>query len=563
MNPAAEVITEASPHIPTHSLEAEQSVLGAILLENAALATARELISDADFYRTGHQTIYRAMLELAERGDAIDNLTLTEHLGSNGLLDRIGGPAYLAELVSVTPSAANIRQHCRIVTEKTRLRQLQRLLLTATEAINNGANLERLASLVAPIQTLTSPEEDSANAAEVTEEDSLPAFPEDAWRGPFLDYRAAMDGTSEAPDTAHFAAFWATVAARLRRRVSFYMAFPHFANVFLVSYGTTGDSKTSAARQALRLLPPDGQVKVLRGIGSAEALGDWMAQPEGAPPVSHLLFVEEISTLLTRGGWEGSTVLSFLTETYDCPDVYEVPFRKNPVRVEEPTPTLLAGTTPEWFWKSMREIDIHGGFGNRLFFLTGRPKPPIPLPTKPHGEYLHRVQQALAQLDRIERCELVLEQQAKTLWAEFYHAWKITPWAPLTAAAVKRIPAYIIKLAMTYAALEQTVPVIRADQLAAAMKVGHYGARCAQRLMERHQLQTRQGQLESRVCQVLAGGPLPVWRIHQAISGRFSAEDVNRAIKSLEVPEIIRVVKRTSRGGPVYGLRHGAKRDET
>src|SRR5207247_1675819 len=147
--------------------------------------------------------------------------------------------------------------------------------------------------------------------------------------------------------------------------------------------------KTSAQRAGLKLLPDDGSVRLLRGIGSAEALGDWMQAGEGR--VSHLLYLEELGTLLSRGGWEGSTVLHFLTETFDAPDLYEIRYRKKPVKVIEPTPTLLAGTTADWFWKSMRDVDFHGGFGNRLFFLSGAPKDPIPLPGKPDALKLARI----------------------------------------------------------------------------------------------------------------------------------------------------------------------------
>jgi len=144
------------------------------------------------------------------------------------------------------------------------------------------------------------PREPAIGSVEDEEElrpaDDLGPFPEDAWRGPFAVYRDAMNGTSEAPDTAHFAALWAVAAACLRRRVSFYYAFPHYPNVYLVNYGTTGDSKTSAARQGLHLLPASG-VKLLRGVGSAEALGDWMQQSEEGAKTSHLLYIEELATL--------------------------------------------------------------------------------------------------------------------------------------------------------------------------------------------------------------------------------------------------------------------------
>src|SRR5262249_51373478 len=78
-------------------------------------------------------------------------------------------------------------------------------------------------------------------------------LPEAAWRGPFADYRAAMAGILEAPDSAHFASLWATAAARLRRRVWTYYAGTLYSNVYLVNFGTTGDSKTSAQRIGIGL----------------------------------------------------------------------------------------------------------------------------------------------------------------------------------------------------------------------------------------------------------------------------------------------------------------------
>jgi len=243
--------------------------------------------------------------------------------------------------------------------ERTIAEALAYVTETYTISTMNGITLPTVASVDA----------DEIQAAT----DELGMFPDDAWRGPFKDYRDAMHGTSEAPDTAHFSALWAVAAVCLHRRVSFYYAYTHYPNVYLVNFGNTGDSKTSAGRQGLRLLPDHG-VKLLRGVGSAEALGDWMQQSEDGPAISHLLFIEELATLLTRGGWEGSTLLSFLTETFDTPDKYEIPFRKNPVLVQEPTPTLIAGTTIEWLWKGLREIDVHGGFGNRLFFSDRGPE---------------------------------------------------------------------------------------------------------------------------------------------------------------------------------------------
>ncbi len=110
--------------LPPQNLEAEQSVLGAVLLENSALMKALEHILEGDFYRESHRKIFNAMLDLFDRDEAIDLVTLTEHLTKKGALDAVGGQSYLAELASQVPTAANVRYHAKIISEKALLRYL-------------------------------------------------------------------------------------------------------------------------------------------------------------------------------------------------------------------------------------------------------------------------------------------------------------------------------------------------------------------------------------------------------------------------------------------------------
>lgn len=112
--------------LPPQNLEAEQAVLGAVLLENTALMKALEHISSEDFYRESHRKIFGAMLDLFEKDEAIDLVTLTDHLTRRGELDAVGGQSYLAELASMVPTAANVRYHAKIVSEKALLRYLLR-----------------------------------------------------------------------------------------------------------------------------------------------------------------------------------------------------------------------------------------------------------------------------------------------------------------------------------------------------------------------------------------------------------------------------------------------------
>src|SRR5438477_8608688 len=101
-----------------HNLEAERSVLGAILLHNDAFHLAAEVIDAGDFFRDAHRRIFDRMVDLSERRDAIDFITLKEALQRSGDLDAVGGPAYVAALADGVPRATNVQYYARIVKEK-------------------------------------------------------------------------------------------------------------------------------------------------------------------------------------------------------------------------------------------------------------------------------------------------------------------------------------------------------------------------------------------------------------------------------------------------------------
>ena len=110
--------------LPPHSVEAEQSVLGGLLLENNAWERIADLIVEQDFYRADHRAIWRQITRLVEENKPADVVTVAESLESLGTLDEIGGLAYLAALAQNTPSAANIRRYAEIVRERSVLRKL-------------------------------------------------------------------------------------------------------------------------------------------------------------------------------------------------------------------------------------------------------------------------------------------------------------------------------------------------------------------------------------------------------------------------------------------------------
>ncbi|MFH1624982.1 MAG: replicative DNA helicase [Pseudomonadota bacterium] len=116
--------------LPPQNIEAEQSVLGGILLENEALHRVLEVLDGEDFYRTAHRKIFLSMIQLYEKNEPIDLVTLTDTLKSKNQLDEMGGVSYLTSLVDSVPTAANMSYYAKIVKEKSILR---RLIHTASE----------------------------------------------------------------------------------------------------------------------------------------------------------------------------------------------------------------------------------------------------------------------------------------------------------------------------------------------------------------------------------------------------------------------------------------------
>jgi replicative DNA helicase len=121
--------------IPPQNLEAEQAVIGAILLQDEALITAMERINTEDFYDKPHQLIFEAMLQLGESNQPIDLVTLTSLLQDRGQLEEIGGVSYLSRMAHAVPTAANVDYYAQIIEEKSMLR---RLIRTATQIVSEG-----------------------------------------------------------------------------------------------------------------------------------------------------------------------------------------------------------------------------------------------------------------------------------------------------------------------------------------------------------------------------------------------------------------------------------------
>lgn len=121
--------------IPPHSAEAEQSVLGSIFLDPESVVTVLEYLVAVDFYKKSHQLIFDVIVQLYNRNEPIDVVTVTNELQSKDQLENIGGLAYLAEIATIVPTAANVEYYAKIVEEKAILRNL---IHSATDIVKSG-----------------------------------------------------------------------------------------------------------------------------------------------------------------------------------------------------------------------------------------------------------------------------------------------------------------------------------------------------------------------------------------------------------------------------------------
>jgi replicative DNA helicase len=122
--PAPKLAAVENLKVPPHSIEGEQAVLGGLLLSPRAFDQVADIITEQDFYREDHRLIYRAIHELSNKARPCDAVTVTEWFEARGQADQVDGGAYISQLASNTPSAANVKAYAEIVREKSILRQL-------------------------------------------------------------------------------------------------------------------------------------------------------------------------------------------------------------------------------------------------------------------------------------------------------------------------------------------------------------------------------------------------------------------------------------------------------
>jgi hypothetical protein len=481
------------------SFEAEQSVLGAILLDNSTLAVARELIIETDFYRTAHQSIFRAMIELADRGSTIDNVTLADALDGKGVLINIGGAAYLAELLAMVPSAANLAHHAKILAEKSSIRTLRNQLITAKEAADNGADLEHLVKLIRGIQRHSDSDESAYSKAMAA---AWPVMDEAAFSGPIGELVRVIEPHSEADPVAILVQLIVAFGNVIERGPYFRVeADRHGMNLFTVMVGATGKGRKGVSeghvRRVLRRIDPAwADERILGGLSSGEGLIWAVRDPiEKTEPIrekgratgeyqtivvdpgitdKRLLALEaEFASPLKMMGREGNVLSEIIRKAWDCGNLRALT-KNSPAKATGAHVSIIGHVTRDELLRVLDATEAANGFINRFLWVCVRRSKMLPDGGGLTDAMLDNMVPQLAAAVMFARRggELTRNDEARAMWHEVYGP--LSEGKPgLLGAALSRAEAQVMRLACIYALGDMSY-VVRPEHLKAALAVWQY-----------------------------------------------------------------------------------------
>jgi replicative DNA helicase len=203
-------------HQPPHNLEAEEAVLGAVLASGRLLVQVATLLEEADFYRPAHRTIWRAILRLADRGEAIDPVTVLGELDHSGELADVGGGPFLHTLVEAVPTVANAGHYAQLVADTARRRRVIDLGIRLANSDAHPAVLAEVAGKLGDTATAANGGRGWAPPTPFGVTADVPTFPVEilpSWLGEYV--AAVATATQTPPDLAGMLALavLATVAA--------------------------------------------------------------------------------------------------------------------------------------------------------------------------------------------------------------------------------------------------------------------------------------------------------------------------------------------------------------
>lgn len=381
-------------------------------------------------------------------------------------------------------------------------------------------------------------------------------LPELAWTGPLARYRDIVAPISESPLAYHWAAAVTVIGQLFGRQVTTYYARDIYLNFFFLLLGPTGVKKSTPLNMALRLrraIPGGDQVADLSGLSSPEGLVQKLSE---APDGRAVIYEDEMRQLLKKGqATNNGGLIPQLNKLYDCPPTAEVNTRANPLKVELPVVSLIAGATPESLEDCVGDNEVFGGLFNRIIPVCGELRPPQAWPEPPDerewSQLTYEIDSAIGRYNRptriaIERHRGLTKEQIRECpcvsctWERFYDDFAIshrTRPNDVFTAMVARMHTHVWRLSVFYAAIRgaQTVEM---EDLSRALAIGGYIYQVTEAAMEplgAHKT-TR---LDNRILSILREKPIGRRRLRQRLGGRVPTPDIERALKTLLSLEVV------------------------
>jgi DNA-binding PadR family transcriptional regulator len=449
-------------------------LLGACLLTPEAITTALELVEAENFYRPSHGHIFDALASLSRRGDAVDPVTVADHLERSGLLELVGGLPALISLQADTPATSSAGRYARIVAERAVMR---RMIAAGGEIVEMGYSLPddmgaATARALALVQEL---------AGGDGSEPPWPVLDDAGWYGPFGDYALRAAAYTEADPVGilvcSLAIFGALIGA------SPYMLAGnahHGVKIFPVLVGRSAKARKgsafAAAEGPLVMADPDFyKTRVGGGFNSGEALADAFEAPDAGPADVRFLCLEpELGRLLAVSGRDGSIMSMVARNAWDGRRL-ETRARSKKVVVDDHHLVIIGQTTGEELRAKLSADDLYNGFANRFLWVAVRSGELQPdggsIPDEVMEDFANVISKAAHKAR--PRGRMIREAAGEARWAEVYRELRADDPPGALGAAISRGDPQTMRLSMLYA-LADGAAKITATHVDAAYALWRY-----------------------------------------------------------------------------------------
>lgn len=361
-----------------------------------------------------------------------------------------------------------------------------------------------------------------------------PKLPEKCWRSGFREFRDAHAESTEACNEFLFNAYLVAIGCVIGRRMNIRSSLRLHANFYTVNVGMSGRSRKTTAQGFLIDLLEMVQCGAfpLHGISSPEGLIMVLSQNEKV-----LVVLNEIKSFFIKGAQESTRgLIPKLTELYDCPKKVSIPTKKDPITVENPFICMISSTTREWFHNSIDPDDIRGGLAGRFLYFAGPDKAPNPWPDIPNEILIEEAKQRLIEVAAFHHTEnRVYSSSAKArgVYDPWYRQMRtFEADNELLDAIGQRLHTHALKMAMIYAALDQTTD-ITVDHMEAAVAFADY-----QREVHKYVLEgigdSNEVKIEKKIVALL--DRVGIFLTNREIQRRFhdiTAERLKRSLQNL------------------------------